>query len=1297
MKLKRVASIIVSVLVVLSFFSKSTTAYKSPRVVVVSYGLTKEPYERDTKFLDTLEVPYTLLNPEQIVATDLRQFDVFIVQHGDSFNYTFPKALEENAYKIAEFTRNGGILLVFSPWTSTYDWLPVGVSIDTHLVGDITVAENDSILEGLTLNDLKAIGFWPSFSAIEGNVRPIILETSGYNTVLAIVSYGKGLIFLTTSMVDTFCDQLSSSEGQIALKVYQVFLDWALSHPSIQQYSVEPSLESCNTFLQLIELNSRKDELSKVLDESLVLDYVERQLHGWHWQGYAQEYHMLSICRAMSIYSILESTPKEVGKLVYELRSYQKQDGGFSFKSSYKCNMSSNLLDTFWAVTALRALGSLPEMTDRCVAYVLSQQKIDGSFEGEDYSGLPYGYSRHPVAQAFYSVMILEALNATIDDRKRVLEFISQFQIKNGEEAGAFSIFKEHEWASVDVTFYGILCMKALGFPVRNSTGAIKFLNMETAKGNEITEEISYDLQALLGIYTLGGAIGHPETVIRNSLARLEFYTELEDMTDLILTLNLIAQNSPDLFSSQIVPRYEMELSHVSTTNTTIAILDCTLPPIGTIPYSALGIAYEVFSPIELYHVDLSRYKILVVPNCASDYVKLLHDNEGAIGRFVGSGGILIVLPQEDTWDYGWLPVTTKTSTFEDTVYTGSGAMRATRSEILENITSLDLANCKWYSKHQIYSSSPTQAVLCVDRDGPLSLLSLVPFRSGIIILSGFDFAKESCYNEGAKKIFKNVILYGISESSIRPSIIPISTEGFTAFVRSAAAVLASLVLASFLFISLMMTRRKSPIEKRFRKLLRTYHVFFIGTLLFILGAVYKNATTEVALLTLFYYDFSIYPLIGLNKVGFLKKTASAVITTFASIGFLLPFFLAVSYLGSGSESFLFPILVAIPTFIMLPLLSHFIAGRLFTQYSIEFLSESSKWKGLGGKKAVYKSDVDMWNMLLPFLLGCYFLSAVLISNIILCGTSTPFSSSFSRPDESYFLVEVFFILWGFLSYLKHKQIIDEMDLFSEIFNVFLTPKGLLYGFLWAAVFVNGIHILSSTSLTLIEGVIMDIGKLHAIILQLPHIFLFFIFPSYLLYHLAKQYYYDVKQQKKNSVVINPNLFLLMLLIYPALASLSTELSNIFLDFTIIIVPLWAILAISKRRSSTGYWIRLSSKLEDIYLFMLIFCYAIGFLLGFTISVIQHPPLLIDGTLLEYLAGYYIVFGVLGTILLIPCTFFYISHRLYFKRKFRTLRVTLAILSALIGSFFSIIGWWLGIIFLLNIVTALDNKERRKA
>lgn len=239
------------------------------------------------------------------------------------------------------------------------------------------------------------------------------------------------------------------------------------------------SFETTSTLGGLLGVEPAPDLLSNVIDVDKIVNWLVARLNPQLEKkeirtSKARLHYCLSIEEAfwaIATLKLLNARPLRTYEIISIVQCYQKMDGGFnfgddwSFSGADQANMSSFLVDTYYAVIILDMLGARPAEVEKCISYIRSLQQGDGGFFPQPDPSWWDGLQNTRMA-----VLALKTLGSTLVDSNKCREYIRYFQEEPGlpwyvsGRAGMFgNRWKDAVFAEIEDTYNAILALKALG------------------------------------------------------------------------------------------------------------------------------------------------------------------------------------------------------------------------------------------------------------------------------------------------------------------------------------------------------------------------------------------------------------------------------------------------------------------------------------------------------------------------------------------------------------------------------------------------------------------------------------------------------------------------------------------------------------------------------------------------------------------------------------------------------------------------------------------------------------------
>ncbi len=1248
------------------------------RLAVLGYDSSGEG-NIDQELLNKIGISHQVIDLQTLEAEELSSFSVLIVQ---SNNYDYDDQIfRRNEGRITDFVQNGGILIVFPQFGhDSYDWLPVQVIVDEWIYGgDLEIETYHEILDGLSLNDFEHIYYSSPFEAIYSDCLVVLVEPTNGDAVLALVPYGKGMILLSSLKLDEYDETEENFEK--ALRIYRRLIEWSLGKPRIDEPVVPQNtiLESKVYPHLLVKtcLQPCPVLLSRVLDIERIKSYVELQFSRWYRHS---ALHMLSISKGILTLRLLNETSPLENNLICRIQGFQKADGGFNFENSFNPNLSSNLQDTYFAVLSLATLGAVPKNTSGCTNYLSAQLQEDGSYGGDIYSQWqPYvGYYRHPINQAFYAVSSLRMLNANISRANTTAIFLERFCVEWGPFSGAFSKYPaeelEDQYSSEEyidslsdtLSFYAILTLEQLGSLPKNSSGLASYLANQTSSISLMSNP-----NPLMCLKILGQGTSPSDSLLisalNSTIKEIEFKVALQDLFDEVVTLSTIANYFPKTLESFVRPM-ELSLPNIEVEEYRMAVLDNANVEWDTEAYSQIGVQCDKISPFDLYSTKLEEYSVLVIPYTErepNEFDEALRDNIGALARFVLSGGVLIVFPQEDGY-YDWLPLPIEVEELPlHTVGVGNGALRSVRHEILANLTSLDFENWgyTWVTTFEKLSSDFT---IVLGHDTPL--LALCKFGKGTIVFTALIADYKAQVNPNAARVLRNIIIWSLENSHISSKIL--SVQSFADYVYM---ICVLFVLIFFVFVFFFDVFQRQPRDllflKKARRFLVRRYTFVTGLAIFALDYLLRIGFLKIILVSLIVYDIDLFSFMGFNEdvVSKKMKLISVAVTMSYSLAFAYAIYFVIPLAeGHGYLLLLSGMLLSVLSAFVIKSVSRFLFGLCTFQPEMSMI--------LRTRRGNYASD-GQWRRSASYFFGCYLLGVGIVTSILIVGISNPSEVYVIPSSLTLFITTTVFTTWGMVSVIGNKEPIGSTGVLLKMRGILLTPKGVIYGLLWLVLFVGGMQWFSSSLFQFIESLMISPQRIAEGIRQVSFVFYYVVFPSYLIYHLAEEHIMECDPKPSTpKKIVNPIPYLIMLFLYLPAVSLSQQLVWIYAYAGFILIPFWVLLATQSRNPSySAFMIGLDSRLEDILLLSLISSYTASIILSMYLVEVSFLLFLAIGGLLAF-------FGLS----------FYVAQKLYLRKRLLPLRIFLFLGSLMVGVNVYPFAWWLYCLSLVQVVTILD-------
>ncbi len=1246
--------------------------------------------DRDPELLDRIGVPHLVVDPG-VLAEMLSVFSVLIVQY-NSYDYS-GETLMKNSENFARFVHAGGILFVFpQEGSGSYDWLPVQVIRESWMSGmNLQIETYHEILNGLDISDFRQIYARSlyAFEAIYWDCLIVLVEPSHGNAVLVLIPYGEGIIVLSALRLDDYMETWENFDK--ALKIYRKFVEWSLSEPKLGK-TVVPTNTRLKTkvYPYLLEktcLQPCPQLISKHLDIKKIRNFVELQFRQWF--SYSDS-HMQSVSQGILVLKLLNETTSLEEELIVRIQDFQKVNGGFNFQNSFDPNLTSELDDTYFATRSLLALGAFPKNMSGCIEFVNNQLQEDGSYGGESFLGAydsHLGFYRHAIYRAFYAVSTLKMFNASILRSNDTATFIKSFQIGWGDFSGTFSPYpteelrrddslrKEEYSLSIAISFYALLTLELLGQDSEDTDGLTNYARNQTA--DLLLLNLPYPL---LCLKALGQNPKIPEelcfSLLNNAIRDIEFNVELQDLFEAILLVSAIANYFPETFKKSLKPP-ELLLPDPEIKETSVAILDNTNVNWDTEIYNQIGLSCDAISPFDLYSAKLEKYRVIIVPHTEDppdEFTEALRASKGAISRFVKSGGVLIVFPQRNGY-YNWLPVTVKS---ERTYYRGGGnkAFRLVRHQILANLTFLDFQN--WdYTWSITFEKISLDFVVILENYWEEPVLALCKYGKGTIVFTALLADSKAGFNSNARRVLRNLVIWSLSSSSVPSAIL--SEQSFANYLHMVCVLLVLVFFSLAFSLDVFLRNPKNlPLTEQVKDFFRSKAIFTSGIAVFIADYFLHNPLTRVVLISLLLYKTNFLNLFHVKTLKEEKNNQEKkkrLLSTLVTVSYCIIFSYSMNIIFSRSMD-IFPefsealnlLVIGILFGPLFTLLARSIS-RYFVEKYLDIPDKSSCRISLEENKKRYSLKRAV-----PYYVGCYLFGAGLITSILIVPIAdTP---SVAPSNLASFLITAIFIIWGLRAIMqKQKRPPSKTSILLQVTDIFLTPKGVIYGLLWLVLFVGGMNVFSSTLFELIEQASINPRHFVEVVTHITYVFYMVIFPSYLIYHVTKEHIREcgIKNQK-SSKIVNPIPFFIMLFLYFPVVSVSLQLSMLYGYVGLILVFLWIYLAIhSDDQSYSMFMVELSPNNEDLFLALLILSYAGGIILSWYLFEIETLGLVVFGGLLAY-------FGLS----------FYAAQKLYLSNRLRFLRIFLYLLSLLVGLFLSGFAWWLYVLSWIQATTISD-------
>jgi len=174
----------------------------------------------------------------------------------------------------------------------------------------------------------------------------------------------------------------------------------------------------------------------------------------------------------------LESLPHRES-LVGWLKAQQQPDGGFLEAADFYNNKylpwgtMSALEPTFWAVKILKILGAEPDRPGDAVRFIKARQRPGGAFDASEVS---WGGAAEALYSTFWAVAALKELGSPLPDSAAVVEWAESMQETKALRGGFRLSVDNFNYSSTSGTYYGVRTLSFLGAAPRRPREVKKFL-----------------------------------------------------------------------------------------------------------------------------------------------------------------------------------------------------------------------------------------------------------------------------------------------------------------------------------------------------------------------------------------------------------------------------------------------------------------------------------------------------------------------------------------------------------------------------------------------------------------------------------------------------------------------------------------------------------------------------------------------------------------------------------------------------------------------------------------------------
>ena len=161
------------------------------------------------------------------------------------------------------------------------------------------------------------------------------------------------------------------------------------------------------------------------------------------------------------------------------LMGQQQADGGFlEARDFYNGKLlpwgtMSALEPTFWALKALRILGTQAGRPDRALAFIRARQLTSGAFSAREVS---WGGAEEALYSTFWAVAALRELGAAIPDSARLVQWAQGMQDTKARRGGFCLSVDNFNYSSTAGTYYGVRTLELLGASPKRPIEVKKFL-----------------------------------------------------------------------------------------------------------------------------------------------------------------------------------------------------------------------------------------------------------------------------------------------------------------------------------------------------------------------------------------------------------------------------------------------------------------------------------------------------------------------------------------------------------------------------------------------------------------------------------------------------------------------------------------------------------------------------------------------------------------------------------------------------------------------------------------------------
>lgn len=180
---------------------------------------------------------------------------------------------------------------------------------------------------------------------------------------------------------------------------------------------------------------------------------------------------------ALEALGALESLPHH-DSLAAWLQARSQEDGGFLEAGDYfngkamPWNSKSTLEATFWAVRSLQLLGVRPDDPEGVRGFIESRRHENGGYDAYEYC---FGASQEALFTTFWALSALRALGQPLPDSAKTLEYVLAQQ-ETGDNRGGFALNADWRYSSVAGCYYAMRCLELLGAQTRQPDRMRQFL-----------------------------------------------------------------------------------------------------------------------------------------------------------------------------------------------------------------------------------------------------------------------------------------------------------------------------------------------------------------------------------------------------------------------------------------------------------------------------------------------------------------------------------------------------------------------------------------------------------------------------------------------------------------------------------------------------------------------------------------------------------------------------------------------------------------------------------------------------